>query len=138
MTFDGKYYEFPKHPKSTCTYLLARDVVNGNFTILAQAEKIIAETPDAKISIDKSGVVEGAIKFTKAGITRSERLRGIPVETDGVTCKRYRHYIKCEFKHGVTLKCNVKHFLCSIELSGWHYGKSQGNLHYTVYFVSSN
>lgn len=127
MTFDGKFYEFPKYAKSSCTYLLARDFHNGKFTILSQENTIITETPELKVTIHKNGHVEGTIKTTKAGITRSRRVNGLPIETEDGGCKRWMNYIKCTFKQGVTIKCDVDHFLCTVELSGWHYGKSQGN-----------
>ena len=126
MTFDGKYYIFPKYSKPTCAYLLARDFKDGKFTIYSQEEKIVAETPDIKVSIDRYGAVEGVIKTTKAGVTRNERVSGLPIETPNAECKRWSHYVTCQFKPGVTIRCNIKYYLCTIELSGWNYGKSQG------------
>ena len=128
ITFDGKYYEFPKYTQSRCAYLLARDFKDGKFTVYSKADEIITETADIKVSINTNGAVEGAIKKTKAGVTRTQRISGLPIETESAVCKRWSHYIKCEFKQGVTVRCNVKYNLCTVELAAWHFGKSQGNL----------
>lgn len=136
ITFDGKYFEFPKYAQPNCAYLIARDFKTGKFTIYSQKETIIVETPDAKVSIDKYGKVNGAIKTTKAGVTWSEKVSGVPIETEALTCKRWSHFIKCEFKQGVTIRCNAKHYLCTVELSASLFGKTQGMLNEKSFTLS--
>lgn len=126
MTFDGKYYDFVKYAKPDCTYLLGRDFKSGNFTLLVQEEHIIVKTPDMSIRIHQNGRVNGEIRVTKNGVTQMKRVKDLPIETDSGYCKFWMRNLKCSFKQGIKLNCNTDHQFCSIVLSGWHYGKSQG------------
>ena len=130
MTFDGKFYDVPSFPKGSCTYLLARDFKNGDFTILSQKENLIIQTPDMEVIIHQNGRVTSAVKVSKNG---KKEVRDLPVETESGMCTAKREGVYCEFKQGVVVKCDKKHFLCTIKLSSWHYGSTEGTLVYADY-----
>eukprot|EP00794_Sanderia_malayensis_P008123 gene8123-8993_t len=128
MTFDKKFYDVPKFPKKQCTYLLARDFHSGNLTVMSQQESIIVQTPDIEVSIHQDGSVVSTVKVSRSGELYKKIVTGLPVESQTSSCIRMRNSIRCEFEQGLKLYCNVKHFLCSIELSSKLYGKTQGLL----------
>ena len=127
MTFDGKFYDIPKFPKSSCTYLLARDFVNGKFTVLSQKENLIVQTPDMEVIIHQNGRVTSSVKVTKAGRTYKKEKRDLPVQSETGLCVWKKNVVQCEFKQGLKVRCHNDRFMCTITLSSWHYGKSQGN-----------
>ena len=127
MTFDGKYYDFPSYLKPHCTYLLARDFQRGKFTVLSQKEHLIVITPDIRVTITHSKV-ESVVKTVRSGQVTKKTIHDLPVQSESGSCKRWGSFIKCQFKQGLRIKCDVDHFLCTVELSGWQYSKSQGKL----------
>eukprot|EP00794_Sanderia_malayensis_P007911 gene7911-8766_t len=128
MTFDGKSYEFVNYAKTECTYLLARDFKNGNFTILSTKEAIIVKTPDMNIRVHSSGRVSGTVVERKFNVAKLRVVKDLPIDTENGYCKIFMGIIKCTFKQGIVLQCSIDYFFCSVELSAWHYGKSQGLL----------
>ena len=107
--------------------------MDGKFTVYSQKEHIIADTPDLTVSIDMDGAVKGTIKKTKGGVTEATKVSGLPIETKNAICKRWSHHIKCEFKQGLTIRCNVKYQLCTVELAASLYGRSRGMLKLLAY-----
>ncbi len=126
MTFDKTFYDVPKFAKKHCTYLLARDFQSGNFTVMSQEENLIVQTPDIEVMIKKSGEVVSTLKAMKSGYQYKKIVSGLPIESKTSTCVRRFNSIVCEFKQGLKVDCNVKNFLCSIEMSPMLYGKTQG------------
>ena len=131
MTFDGKFYDIPKFPTKTCTYLLARDFVNGKFTVMSQAENLIVQTPDMEVMIHQNGQVTSHVRVNKLRKTVSD----LPVESDTGSCVSKKNAVVCEFKQGLRVRCHTDRFMCTIELSAWHYGKSQGKHVFMLLFA---
>ena len=127
MTFDGKLYDIPKFPKSTCTYLLARDFVSGKFTILSQKENLIVQTPDIEVIIHQNGRVTSSVKVNRGGYTFKKEIRDLPVQSEGGSCVLKKNVVHCDFKQGLKVRCHNDRFMCTISLSSWYYGKTQGN-----------
>jgi len=80
------------------------------------------------IKINARGHVSGSVTEVISGVRRTRVVKDLPVETEAGYCKTWKQKIYCNFKAGVMLRCDTRHFLCSVELSGWHYGKSEGLL----------
>jgi len=121
ITFNQKYYDFIDYKKPECTYVLARDFVDGKFTILSQQNHIIVKTPGMTVKIGADGKTKTTIG--------SVETTSLPVKSESGVCMRYGEFIKCYFmeqKFKVTV--DLKHFAAVIGLSGWHHGKTQGLL----------
>lgn len=122
MSFDGKFYDIPQFPKSTCTYLLARDFVNGKFTIMSQKENLIVKTTDIEVIIHQNGRVTSTVM--KNGLKKE--VKDLPVESETGNCVMKKNVVHCDFKQGLQVRCHTDKFMCTIALSSWHYGKTQG------------
>ncbi|XP_012280436.1 uncharacterized protein LOC105699757 [Orussus abietinus] len=129
VTFDGDHYEF----SGSCTYLLARDFVRDQFAVLIQydqgdrgtgkSHRVIVLMGKQAIELD---VFKDTVRLMDSGTT----LR-LPVELENGTAFVYQdeHVVTVERKDKqFKLECNLKFDLCSLELSGWYYGKTAGLL----------
>ncbi|XP_014467442.1 PREDICTED: uncharacterized protein LOC106740686 [Dinoponera quadriceps] len=130
VTFDGRYFDFA----GSCTYLLAKDFVHDTFAVLVkynQGEEIIHQIVvligNNAIELD---LFNDTIKVIsqEAGTTSNLQL---PVDLDHGTTYVYQeeNMVTVERKNKqFRLECNLKFNLCSLELSGWYYGKTAGLL----------
>ncbi|XP_012534919.2 uncharacterized protein LOC105835859 [Monomorium pharaonis] len=131
ITFDGRYFEFV----GNCTYLLAKDFVRDTFAVLVkydqQAEevthKIIVIIGSNAIELDLFNDTMKLISQKSADVTSNLQL---PIELDNSTyVYQVENVVMIERKHNqFRLECNLKFDLCTLELSGWYYGKTAGLL----------
>ncbi|CAH1158795.1 unnamed protein product [Phyllotreta striolata] len=135
-TFDRKFYQF----RGKCTYLLAQDFVDRNFTILASYDQ--TGTTNELLLIVKKEIVR--IDFFNdrvlAGDSKVERL---PMQIGETYLYKDSGLFKAESQLGFILECNMKFHTCMFEMSGWYYGKTAGlwgtyNNEPTDDFLSSN
>lgn len=118
FTFDGKHITFP----GSCSYILAQDVANGNFTLVANLEggklKSISLYDQADvIEVDKSGIVS---------------LNGAPSELplhnrDVHAWRRY-YSVSLLTKYGVHVFCSTDLRVCHVTVSGFYHGRLRGLL----------
>nr|XP_012235380.1 PREDICTED: uncharacterized protein LOC105679739 [Linepithema humile] len=132
VTFDGRHFDFA----GNCTYLLAKDFVRNTFAILVkydrQAEKIthqiIVLIGNNAIELD---LFNNTIKLISQQSTDTITNLQLPVELDNNTTYIYQeeNVVTVERKNNqFRLECNLKFNLCTLELSGWYYGKIAGLL----------
>lgn len=118
FTFDGRHLTFP----GKCGYILARDFVGGNFSIVANLDdgklKSIALT-------DKSGYLEissgGALQV---GGSHSE----YPYHQDTLHAWRTYHTVSLLTTYGAEVVCSVDLTTCHVSVSGFYSGKIRGLL----------
>jgi len=120
MTFDRRFYEFA----GECSYLLARDFIDGRFSVVVNYEqqsgrpvkksltvisndKQIEVFPDGQVLVDGSRV-EMPLAFANTSIFRTGSL------------------IRVDNTLGLTVDCNLAHDRCTVNVSGWYYGKTGG------------
>ncbi|KAG7207006.1 hypothetical protein KM043_000897 [Ampulex compressa] len=131
-TFDGRHFDFA----GPCTYLLARDFVRDTFSVLAKYDtdserithKIIVLVGESAIELD---IFDKTIKSIFNGSARTATDLQLPVELDNGTVYVHQKYnvVTVERVNGqFRLECNLKFSLCTLELSGWYYGKTAGIL----------
>merc|ERR1719334_213776 len=105
FTFDGSFIEFA----GDCSYVLARDFDNGEFTVMA-GDKTIEVFNSGKTVINKE-VSELPVDLPEAMVKRSS--------IDHITIMS---------KKGMTVSCSLKTEICTVAISGWYFGKTGGLL----------
>ncbi|XP_065673744.1 uncharacterized protein LOC100199505 isoform X2 [Hydra vulgaris] len=121
ITFDRKVYDFIDYNQRDCTYLLARDFVHGKFSIMRQSDTTIINTPDMSIKIKNDGKTQATIG--------NKTINSLPVESESSKCVRLYDVIRCEFiEQGIFVSVDLINFVTTIQLSSWHFGKTQGVL----------
>ncbi|EFN78662.1 Apolipophorins [Harpegnathos saltator] len=130
VTFDGRYFDFV----GSCTYLLARDFVSDTFAVLVKYNQGEEITHQIIVLIGNSAIELDLFNDTmklisqEAGTTTNLQL---PVELDHGRTYVYQeeNIVTVEGKNNqFRLECNFKFNICTLELSGWYYGKTAGLL----------
>lgn len=141
FTFDGRVYNIPRR----CSFLLAKDAVNGNFSIVVEHANNKLES---LIFTDKSGSVvvkEGKILLDNGEFSPFLPLSSfedyqmltktlLPVPTDlpikkgGLHVHYYPRYIEIKSSAGVTIYCSLIMVGCGIQVSGFYHGQLRGLL----------
>lgn len=140
MTFDKQFismdmkYEIinPQNKPNQCSYLLARDFLDLNFTLaiepsfmrgnnndIVSTRKLSLLTENEIINIE---VVADVIRIGKNLTTL------LPAKIDSAVIYRDADVLSIESGKGFTIYCNLQFDLCSVELSGWYFGKTAGLL----------
>jgi len=120
-TFDGRYYQIPDYENAECTYVLASDFVDKNFTLLSTQDTIVLITRDGEIEIDSENQVRVDAKNT---------IQELPYKTPSgnVTVTRKGDYVNVTTVYGISVLCDSKNFNCMFNISGWYRNKTIGLL----------
>ena len=121
MTFDKRFYEYT----GECSYLLARDFINGHFSVIVNYERI-RDVPTKKSVTVISGDHQFEIFPNAKVLMDGETVLEMPVQMEDTTILRTYHEIRVQNKHGVTVSCNLDRDRCTLEVTGWYYGKTGG------------
>lgn len=118
FTFDGRHMTFP----GVCSYILARDFVGANFSIIANLNngklKSISLT-------DKSGYIE----VNSNGLLKSkEKDVEYPFHTGTLHAWRNYHTISILTEYGAEVQCSDDLKTCHVRVSGFYSGKTRGLL----------
>lgn len=118
FTFDGRHLTFP----GQCSYILARDFVDGNFSIVAN----LADGKMKSITLtDKSGYFEvsenGALK---AGTKAAE----FPLHQGTLHAWRKYYTVTLFTAYGASVECSEDLKTCHVKVSGFYSGKTRGLL----------
>lgn len=118
FTFDGRHLTFP----GKCSYILARDFVDGNFSIVAN----YADGKLKSISLtDKSGYVEISNDGT---LQLNGKASEYPVHGDTLHAWRSYHNFFLHSVYGAHLQCSDNLRTCHFRVSGFYSGKLRGLL----------
>lgn len=118
FTFDGKHITFP----GSCSYVLAQDVSNGNFTLVANLESgklksISLFDKGDTIEVDKSGIV-----------TLNGSPSELPLHKNDVHAWRRYYSISLLTKYGLHVFCSTDLRICHVTVSGFYHGRLRGLL----------
>ncbi|CAH0561935.1 unnamed protein product [Brassicogethes aeneus] len=122
VTFDRKYYDF----QGGCTYLLATDLRDGNFTLLASYD-VTQNTNEFLLIVNKTvlyiNVFDDTVRIGNSGMADH-----LPADIGHAYVYREADILTVESPLGFVLKCNMKFHICTLQLSGWYFGKTAGLL----------
>ncbi|XP_055713060.1 uncharacterized protein LOC129807664 isoform X2 [Phlebotomus papatasi] len=138
MTFDRKFVELNvKYGKieqdvkpDQCSYLLARDWLDYNFTLIL--EPSINTHGDDLISARKlSLLTENEVIYIDIlghGVRIGNNIASLPALVGDTVIYRDSDVIYLHSDKGFDLACNLQFDICTLELSGWYFGKTAGLL----------
>ena len=123
MTFDKRFFEYT----GECSYLLARDFLDGEFSVIVNYERIRDVPTKKSISVISKTHQFEIFPSAKVLMDGSEVLE-MPVQKDETTIIRTPHQIRIDNKHGVTVTCNLEHDRCTVNVTGWYFARTGGML----------
>lgn len=113
ITFDRKHFEF----QGTCSYLLAHDFIDNNFTIIASYDaKKLGKTHHLNIFIANESLIVDVFQ-NLISIGNSSKVR-LPYASSNVYVYQDIDTLVVKSKLGVGLKCNFKFEICVLDVSG--------------------
>lgn len=128
VTFDGSIYS----AVGDCTYLLARDFVDGNFTVLL---KYHSDNPLPDGRSPKSIIVQLGESYIEVFPDKGSMfLNGQAVELplileDGdVIVKRVDDVVTIEDEKVLKVACHLYYDVCTVKINGWYFGNTAGLL----------
>ena len=118
MTFDKTFYEF----KGECSYLLARDFIDGRFSVLVNYDSTGKQSMTVHSGSDQ---IEIRPDFqVRVGGSSTD----LPYVSGSTTIRRIEDTVRVDSEHGVTVLCDMPHDRCTVNVSGWYYAKTGGLL----------
>jgi len=117
LTFDKKYFQMMES-KTDCSYLLAHDFMDNQFTIKTEGDNIIVNTPEMDVTIKKNGIVKALVN--------GEVVKTLPVQSKSGHCIRKDSLIICHVKSSFKIVVDLENDITTLSVSGWYYGKTQG------------
>lgn len=119
FTFDGSQITLP----GACHYVLAKDIVDGNFTVIGR----IGEQKLQSISIaDKSG--ESIEINTNGKITINDKPAEYPVHEQTLFAWRTYYSVNIYSTYGVYIHCRPNLQTCQVTINGYYFSKLRGLL----------
>jgi hypothetical protein len=115
-TFDRRHYDFSS---GSCSYLLARDFQDGNFTVSVnydgQQQSLTVRSNGLTVDIAQDNTVK--LDGVKAEL---------PFQHFNTTVTRVGHHVVVSSTLGVEVVCDNEHGLCTVEMSGYYFAKTGG------------
>ena len=122
MTFDKRFFEF----SGECSYLLARDFIDGTFSIIVNYDTVGSQVVKKSISIISGNKNIEIFSNYKVNVDGSQT--ELPIIAGHTTVSREGNFIKVINDHGMKITCDLPHDHCRIDINGWYYGKTGGLL----------
>lgn len=115
-TFDRRHYDFSS---GSCSYLLARDFQDGNFTIFVNYDG-----HDQSLTVHSNGMT---IDIARDNTVKLEGSKvELPLQHFNTTITMMGHNVVVSSTLGVEVTCDNVHELCTVEMSGFYFGKTGG------------
>ncbi|KAH6941668.1 hypothetical protein HPB50_022254 [Hyalomma asiaticum] len=128
VTFDGTMYS----ATGDCTYLLARDFVDGNFTVLL---KYHPENPRVHGRVPKSIIVQLGQSYIEifpddGSMFLNGQAVELPLILEGgeVIARRVDDIITVEDEKTLRVSCHLYYDVCTVKINGWYFGNTAGLL----------
>ncbi|KAK5647146.1 hypothetical protein RI129_002038 [Pyrocoelia pectoralis] len=118
FTFDGKHLTFP----GDCSYLLSRDALNGNFSIVGTLKQgllngITFADKNRIVTLKKGG-----------GVYINNAVHEFPLRLPGLDVYWANNVMHVRSKVGVNIVCDSDLVVCNIHISGFYHGQLRGLL----------
>ncbi|KAB0791517.1 hypothetical protein PPYR_03317 [Photinus pyralis] len=118
FTFDGKHLTFP----GDCSYLLSRDSLNGNFSIVGTLKQGLLE---GITFADKNRMV--TLKKGNA-VFVNNAVHELPARFPGLEVFWANNLMQIVSKVGVRIECDSDLVVCKVKVSGFYHGQLRGLL----------
>nr|QWT69540.1 apolipophorin [Harmonia axyridis] len=115
FTLDGKVFSLPP----SCSFLLANDAVNGNFTV-------VAERTNKKLTAVTFSDKSATITFKAGKILLNNVETDLPIEKGGVHVHYLPSMYVLESPVGVKVFCSLTMVGCTVQISGFYHGQLRG------------
>lgn len=113
MTFDKRFFEF----SGECSYLLARDFIDGEFTVMVNYDTVKGQITKKSITVGSKG--HKAEIFSDARVIVDDVRTEMPIEFDGTSIRRLENSIRLDNAKGLTVICDLIHDRCTVNVTGW-------------------
>ncbi|XP_011691522.1 PREDICTED: apolipophorins [Wasmannia auropunctata] len=119
FTFDGNHLSMP----GDCTYILAQDMQDGNFSVVANFNKgnlvsVTVTEPKESITLKNNG-----------NVLVNNKPADFPAHTKNLHAFLVKSTMNVKSDYGVHVLCSYKHpMLCTVRVSGFYHGKLRGLL----------
>ena len=120
MTFDRRHFEFA----GPCSYMLARDMVDGDFSIVANYQGTRRNAVRKSLSVVSNGKEIEIINNFRIKV--DGKLANLPIQYLNTTVTRQHNTIILTNAKGLQVECNMVVNRCTVEISGWYFGKTAG------------
>lgn len=140
LTFDKRVVTLDNHRYALigqgdqydpCSYLLAHDFDDSNFTLTQQPSHKAYQTrrlATRKLALYVDGNLFDIDVVAESISINRNRTTVLPVKINDVVVYRDNDILVVRSANGFKLNCNLQFDLCWFELSGWYYGKTAGLL----------
>uniref|UniRef100_A0A2M3ZDY1 Putative apolipophorins n=1 Tax=Anopheles braziliensis TaxID=58242 RepID=A0A2M3ZDY1_9DIPT len=118
FTFDDKHFTFP----GSCSYLLAHDFVDGNFSIVADMDNGHLKSVTL---VDKESTVE---LTSKAAVKLNGKETDLPIHQKDAFAYRQYYTVTVGTKYGAVVMCTTDLKICHFFVSGFYFGRLRGLL----------
>ncbi|KAK4871612.1 hypothetical protein RN001_015736 [Aquatica leii] len=117
ITFDKKYFSF----KGNCSYVLTAEFVTNSFGVEVNYELfqkyVMIKTPQATLKV-----------FSNSTVLQNNVLASLPLINGSLIAIQEYNEIIVDYGKGLKVICNLYYNYCTIQLSGWLFGKVGGLL----------
>ena len=120
ITFDQRHYEFA----GECSYLLASDFLHDSFSVVANYEGNNGRVTRKSLTILSNGrQIEVDADFR---VTVDNKKIEMPLVYEQTSIMRDGQRIIITNDNGYSVDCNLLFNVCTVQVSGWNFGKTGG------------
>nr|XP_022900792.1 uncharacterized protein LOC111413892 [Onthophagus taurus] len=120
ITFDRTVYDF----RGDCTYLLASDFRDGNFSIAVSYNKHQTGSHRLLILLNKT-LVQIDLQTKVINVAGKDYI-ALPYKIGESHIHLESDIVTVASEYGFKVQCNMKFDVCMFEVSGWYFGKTGG------------
>lgn len=120
FSFAGSHFTFSG--ASSCNYVLAQDIVNHNFTIVANLGA--TGRLESITLFDKANTVE--LKADTGMVLLNDEKAALPLHHGDINAWRDYHTVSLLTTYGARVQCSIDLRVCSVTVNGFYHGKLRG------------